>query len=49
MLLNKDGTPISNEEGHGIGSQSIKEFTKKYNLVLNYDISNKFRLTILFN
>lgn len=49
VLLNKDGTPISTNEMHGIGSQSIKAFASKYNLVLNYDITNnKFRLTIIF-
>lgn len=49
ILRSKDGTPISNNEGHGIGSESIKTFVKKYNLVLNYDITNdKFRLTIIF-
>ena len=49
VKINKDGTPISDKEGHGIGSQSILAFAKRNNLVINYDITkNKFRLTILF-
>lgn len=42
--------PTNKEKNHGIGSKSIKRFTEKYHLMLDYKISEKeFEITILFN
>ena len=42
--------PTNKEKNHGIGSKSIKHFTEKYHLMLDYKISEKeFEITILFN
>lgn len=46
--MDSQGFPMSDREGHGIGTRSIAAFVKKYNAVCDYDISgNTFRLRIL--
>lgn len=49
ILIDKDGRPTNLAMGHGLGSDSIELFAKKYNLTINYDISNNiYKITILF-
>jgi len=49
IKLDKKGYPITYEEGHGIGTNSITELTQKYNAVINYQTKDKiFRLSLLF-
>ena len=50
ILLDKNGLPVSKDEGHGIGTQSIAAFVKKHNAILDYKMDNSmFRVRILFN
>ncbi|MBC7960771.1 MAG: GHKL domain-containing protein [Vallitaleaceae bacterium] len=47
--FNGDGLPISKRKGHGIGSQSIYAFTRKYDASTNYSaINGVFSARILF-
>ena len=49
LLIDKDGRPTNLAKGHGLGSDSIELFAKKYNLTIDYDISeNIYKITILF-
>ena len=49
LLIDKDGRPTNLAKGHGLGSDSIELFAKKYNLSIDYDISeNIYKITILF-
>jgi len=42
------GIPVSHEDGHGAGSQSIAYFAEKYNAVLQYQLKNNwFHLRLL--
>lgn len=48
MNLDKNGYPVSYEEGHGLGTKSIVELANKYNAVLNYQINNNiFKFCLL--
>lgn len=48
IVLDKDGYPKADEEGHGIGSKSIVAFVKKYDGELLYRIENgTFRVRLL--
>lgn len=48
VLFNESGLPMATEEGHGLGSQSIAAFVKKYNAILDYQTDNGlFRIRIL--
>lgn len=48
VLFDKNGLPVSKEAEHGIGTQSIDAFVKKYNAILDYQTDNGvFRLRIL--
>jgi hypothetical protein len=48
VLLDKNGLPISNEEGHGIGTKSIAAFIKKHNALIDYQTGNGiFQLRIM--
>ncbi|CEO24785.1 sensor histidine kinase [Paraclostridium sordellii] len=40
VLFGKDGLPISEEKGHGIGSRSIAAFARKYNATISNEYSN---------
>ena len=41
IKTNEDGIPLSEKKGHGIGTQSIVSFAKKWNAELDYIISDK--------
>lgn len=44
----KNGYPVSNEHGHGMGTQSIASFIEKYNAEILYDVFNQiFRVRII--
>lgn len=46
--LDKNGYPVSGEEGHGIGSKSVIAFVNKYDGELLYNIENGvFRVRLL--
>lgn len=50
ILLDKNGLPISKNEGHGIGTQSIAAFVKKHGAMLDYKAEcGMFRVRILLN
>lgn len=47
VIFSPDGLPMATEDSHGIGSQSIAAFCKKYSAVYNYEATgNTFRLII---
>lgn len=49
IKLDKKNRPITNKVNHGIGTKSIQEFVDKYNLLLDYEITNdKFSISIIF-
>lgn len=46
--LDKDGYPVTHEEGHGIGSKSVLAFARKYDGELIYSIKNEiFQVRLL--
>lgn len=48
IKLDADSVPLASEDGHGIGTQSIAAFAKKYDAVLDYQTDdNWFRLRML--
>jgi signal transduction histidine kinase len=48
VLFDKNGLPLSEKAEHGIGTQSIDAFVKKYNAILDYQAENDiFRLRML--
>jgi signal transduction histidine kinase len=48
IKLDEDSIPLASENEHGIGTQSIVAFAKKYNAVLDYQTDNCwFRLRML--
>lgn len=50
VKLDESKHPITQEEGHGIGTRSILGFVEKYDGVLDYKVDDKlFRLRILIN
>lgn len=47
--FDKNNLPTSNENNHGFGTKSIKNFAKKYNVTLDYKIKqNTFEINFLF-
>jgi len=49
ILIDKDGRPTNLAKGHGLGSDSIELFAKKYNLNITYEITeNIYKINILF-
>ena len=50
IIMDKNNTPKSLIENHGFGTKSIKSFTNKYNLFLDYDVTDtQFTISIIFN
>lgn len=50
IRFDKDGRPISGEEGHGIGTRSIAAFAERHGAVLDYKVTkDRFCLRILLN
>ena len=50
ILLDNNNLPTSNVKDHGIGSKSIKAFTDKYKLTLDYEITDcLFVISVIFN
>ena len=48
VLFDKNGMPVSDAAGHGIGTKSINAFVKKYNAFIDYQAENGiFTLRIL--
>ena len=48
VMTDKDGIPVSEEKGHGIGTRSILAFCERNGAVANYKIeNNNFALRIL--
>ena len=48
--FDKKGLPVSQQKGHGIGTQSIAAFAKKYGAVLDYQAQDGiFKLRIIMN
>ena len=48
--FNEEGLPVSHDEHHGIGTQSIAFIVKKYSGILHYKTENRlFTLQILLN
>ena len=49
ILIDKDGRPTNLAKGHGLGSDSIELFAKKYGLTINYEITeNVYKISIFF-
>ena len=49
ILIDKDGRPTNLAKGHGLGSDSIELFAKKYNLNITYQITeNVYKISIIF-
>lgn len=49
ILIDKDGRPTNLAKGHGLGSDSIELFAKKYNLNITYQITeNVYKINIIF-
>lgn len=49
IKLDSKNRPVNDEINHGIGTASIEYFTKKNNLILDYNItSDKFKIIVLF-
>ena len=49
ILIDKDGRPTNLAKGHGLGSDSIELFAKKYNLNITYEITeNIYKINIIF-
>ena len=49
ILIDKDGRPTNLAKGHGLGSDSIELFAQKYNLNINYEITeNVYKINIIF-
>ena len=49
ILIDKDGRPTNLAKGHGLGSDSIELFAKKYNLNITYEITeNVYKINIIF-
>ncbi|MBC7960188.1 MAG: GHKL domain-containing protein [Vallitaleaceae bacterium] len=50
VLFDDDDRPLSAQQDHGIGSQSIYAFSKKYGASLDYSTNNGvFRVSVLFS
>lgn len=50
IKLDEDSVPLASEAEHGIGTQSIVAFSKKYNAVLDYQTEDRwFRLRMLMS
>lgn len=49
VTFDTDGRPVSREKNHGIGSQSIYAFVRKYHGTIDYDVDNGvFDMRIMF-
>ncbi len=49
ILIDNDGRPTNLAKGHGLGSDSIELFAKKYNLNITYQITeNVYKISIIF-
>ncbi len=40
ILFDQEGLPVSSREGHGLGSQSIASFCKKYRALYHYELKD---------
>lgn len=50
VKLDENHHPVTEKEGHGIGTRSILAFVEKYDAVLDYKVDDKlFRLRVLIN
>jgi sensor histidine kinase regulating citrate/malate metabolism len=49
IKLDRKNRPIAGSSNHGIGTKSIQEFVSKYNLMLDYEITDtRFSISIIF-
>lgn len=49
IKLDRKNRPIAGNSNHGIGTKSIQEFVTKYNLMLDYEITDtRFSISIIF-
>jgi hypothetical protein len=49
IKLDRKNRPITGSSNHGIGTKSIQEFVSKYNLMLDYEITDtRFSISIIF-
>lgn len=50
VFFSDAGLPVSDQEGHGYGTQSIQTFAQKHHAVLDYDVTEKwFKLRLIIN
>lgn len=46
--LDEEGHPVTDEEGHGIGTRSVLDFAQKTNSVIRYDVGdNRFKVRMI--
>ena len=49
IKFDNNNMPISQKEGHGVGSTSIQYYAKKNDLLVDYNVTNDtFKITVLF-